>query len=71
LLSLDILIQQRTIDIVASSKPCYPFQNQWTFAFEILRRTSQFDFPSLEDNDLVYHVEELFLALDQEEAING
>ena len=46
-------------------------EDQWTFAFEILRRTSQFDFPPLEDNDLVYHAEELFLALDQEEALNG
>ncbi len=45
--------------------------DQWTFAFEILRRTIRFDFPPLEDNDLVYHAEKLFLALDQEEAVNG
>ncbi|GAK61064.1 hypothetical protein U27_00962 [Candidatus Vecturithrix granuli] len=44
---------------------------QWEFAFVILRRTSQFDFPPLEDDDLVQYAEELFLALDQEEAANG
>lgn len=41
---------------------------QWDFAFEILRRTVQFDLPLLQDDDFVYCAEELFLALDQEEA---
>jgi len=44
---------------------------QWELAFEILRRTVQFDFPPLQDDELVYCAENLFLALDQEEAVNG
>jgi hypothetical protein len=40
-------------------------------AVEILRRTLQFDFPSLQDDDLVSCAEDLFLALDQEEAAHG
>ncbi len=42
---------------------------QWELAFEILRRTVQFDFPPLQDDELVYCAENLFLALDQEEAV--
>ncbi len=48
-----------------------PQTDQRLFAFEILRKTIQFDFPPLEDDELVYHAEELFLALDQEEAVNA
>ena len=44
---------------------------QWELAFEILRRTVQFNFPPLQNEDFVYCAEELFLALDQEEAVNG
>jgi len=44
---------------------------QRSFAFEILRRTLHFDFPPLADDDLVFQAEELFLALDREEAANA
>ena len=44
---------------------------QWEFAFEIIRRTVQFDFPPLQDADFVDYAEELFVALDQEEAAHG
>lgn len=44
---------------------------QSELAFEILRRTVQFDFPPLQDDELVSCAENLFLALDQEEAVNG
>jgi hypothetical protein len=37
-------------------------------ALEILRRLLNFDFPSLTDEDLVLNAEELFLALDHQEA---
>ncbi len=40
-------------------------------AFEILRRTLQFDLPPLQDEDLVCCAEALFLGLDQEEAAHG
>jgi hypothetical protein len=48
-----------------------PQCDQRIFAFEILRRTIRFDLPPLEDDDLVYHAEELFLALEREEASNA
>lgn len=48
-----------------------PQGDQWIFAFEIIRRTIQFDFPPFEDEDLVHQAEELFLALDREEAVNA
>jgi hypothetical protein len=40
-------------------------------ASEILHRTVQFDFPSLRDDDLVYCADDLFLALEEEEAVYG
>ena len=40
-------------------------------AFEILHRTVQFDFPSLSDDDLVYCADDLFLSLEEEEAVYG
>jgi hypothetical protein len=43
---------------------------QWEFAFEILQRTRNFDFPPLQDDDFVYVAETLFLALDHEESAN-
>jgi hypothetical protein len=43
---------------------------QKEFAFEVLRRTSQFVFPELEDNELVSCAENIFLNLDLEERVN-
>lgn len=48
-----------------------PQGDQRIFAFEILRRTISFDLPPLEDDDLVSQAEELFLALEREEAANA
>jgi hypothetical protein len=36
---------------------------------EILKRTVDLDFPPLSDEDLVLNAEELFLELDQQEAL--
>lgn len=41
---------------------------QLEIAREILRRIVDLDFPALADEELVLNAEELFLALDQEEA---
>jgi len=43
--------------------------DQLEAAVEILRKTIQFNFPSLDDDELVACAEELFLALDYEEAL--
>jgi len=40
-------------------------------AFEILRRSVQFNFPPLSDEELVLNAERLFLELDRREAKNG
>jgi len=45
-----------------------PDTEQLEIALEILRRLVNFDFPPLTDKDLTLNAEELFLALDQEEA---
>ncbi|MBI3249522.1 MAG: hypothetical protein HYZ50_23720 [Deltaproteobacteria bacterium] len=45
-----------------------PATEQRAVAWEILRRTVHFDFPSLSDEDLVLSVEPLFLELDRREA---
>ncbi|NEP12613.1 MAG: hypothetical protein F6K14_20875 [Symploca sp. SIO2C1] len=45
-----------------------PNVEQLEIALEILRRLANFDFPPLIDEDLVLNAEELFLALDQQEA---
>ena len=45
-----------------------PNAEQVEIALEILRRLVNFDFPPLTDEDLVLNAEELFLALDQQEA---
>lgn len=44
-----------------------PDTEQLEIALEILRRTINFDFPPLADEDLALNAEELFLALDQQE----
>lgn len=41
---------------------------QLKIAVEILRRLVNFDFPPLTDEDLALNAEELFLALDRQEA---
>ena len=45
-----------------------PNAEQLEIAVEILRRLINFDFPPLTDEDLVLNAEDLFLALDQQEA---
>ncbi|MGF1481428.1 MAG: hypothetical protein ACFB4I_18415 [Cyanophyceae cyanobacterium] len=45
-----------------------PNTEQLKIAIEILRRTANFDFPPLTDEDLSLNAEELFLVLDQQEA---
>lgn len=45
-----------------------PTTEQLEIASKILRRLVNFDFPPLTDEDLVLNAEELFLALDQQEA---
>ena len=47
-----------------------PDSEQIEVALEILRRLVHFDFPPLEDEDLVLNAEEIFLALDQQESGN-
>jgi hypothetical protein len=39
-------------------------------AFEIIRRTIEFDLPALTDDELVLNAEALFLELDQRESVN-
>lgn len=45
-----------------------PSTEQLEIALEILRRLVNFDFPTLTDEDLALNAEELFLALDRQEA---
>ncbi|ASC72446.1 hypothetical protein XM38_034030 [Halomicronema hongdechloris C2206] len=45
-----------------------PDSEQLEVALEILRRLVHFDFPPLEDEDLVLNAEELFLELDKQES---
>jgi hypothetical protein len=45
-----------------------PKPEQQELAWEILRRTVNFDLPSLSDEELVFSAETLFLELDRREA---
>ncbi|MCU0568660.1 MAG: hypothetical protein MUF49_18940 [Oculatellaceae cyanobacterium Prado106] len=45
-----------------------PDSEQLEVALEILRRLVNLDFPPLTDEDLALNAEEVFLALDQQEA---
>lgn len=45
-----------------------PDTEQQVIAAEILKRVINFDVPPLTDEDLVLNAEELFLALDEQEA---
>ncbi|AMW30604.1 MULTISPECIES: hypothetical protein [Arthrospira] len=45
-----------------------PKTEQQAIAAEILKRVINFDVPPLTDEDLVLNAEELFLALDEQEA---
>lgn len=45
-----------------------PDAEQVEVALEILRRLRNLDLPPLSDEDLVFNAEELFLALDHQEA---
>ncbi|MCD8487473.1 MAG: hypothetical protein LRZ84_12245 [Desertifilum sp.] len=45
-----------------------PTTEQQAIAAEILKRVINFDVPPLTDEDLVLNAEELFLALDEQEA---
>ncbi len=40
-------------------------------AYEILKRSSNLDFPPLTDEELVLNAEEIFMELDQRESENG
>ncbi|KOR37187.1 MULTISPECIES: hypothetical protein [Planktothricoides] len=48
-----------------------PTTEQQAIAAEILKRVINFDVPPLTDEDLVLNAEELFLALDEQEADHG
>ncbi len=43
-------------------------KEKWELASEIIRRTADFDFAPLTDEELVLNAESVFLALDQQEA---
>lgn len=45
-----------------------PDSDQIEVALAILKRIIHFDFPPLDDEDLVLNAEELFLELDQQES---
>ena len=49
----------------------FPTTEQQAIAAEILKRVINFDVPPLTDEDLVLNAEELFLALDEQEADHG
>jgi hypothetical protein len=53
---------------ILNSFDSLPNTDQLEIALEILRRLVNFDFPPLSDEDLTLNAEELFLALDQQEA---
>jgi hypothetical protein len=53
---------------ILNSFDSLPNTEQLEIALEILRRLVNFDFPPLSDEDLTLNAEELFLALDQQEA---
>lgn len=45
--------------------------DQHEAAFEILHKTIHFHFPPLGDDELIYAADDLFLALEEEEAVYG
>jgi hypothetical protein len=52
---------------ILSSFDLLPPTAKQEVAFEILRRTREFDFPPLTDDDLIANAEAVFLELDQQE----
>ena len=48
-----------------------PSDDQREVAREILRRTAEFDVPSLSDDELIGQADELFLKLDEVEAADA
>ncbi len=50
---------------VLTSFDALPEAGKYEVALEILRRTKDFEFPPLEDEDLVANAEAVFLELDQ------
>lgn len=52
---------------ILSSFDLLPLAAKQEVAFEILRRTKDFDFPPLTDDELVANAEAVFLELDQQE----
>lgn len=57
----------QTQDIL-SSFDALPEVAKYEVALEIFRRTREFEFPPLTDDDLVANAESVFLELDQREA---
>ena len=53
---------------ILNSFDSLPDPERLEIAVEILRRVTQLDFPPLKDEDLVLNAEELFLALEGQEA---
>ncbi|WP_299489441.1 hypothetical protein [Acaryochloris sp. IP29b_bin.137] len=53
---------------ILNSFDSLPDTEQLEIAVEIMRRVINLDFPPLTDEDLVLNAEELFLALDHQEA---
>ena len=52
---------------ILSSFDLLPPATKQEVAFEILRRTKDFNFPPLTDDDLIANAEAVFLELDQRE----
>ncbi len=48
-----------------------PDKKKREVAYEVLRKTAQFDFPPLTDEELINSADELFLELDRRESKNG
>ncbi|MCG9889649.1 MAG: hypothetical protein MH252_01065 [Thermosynechococcaceae cyanobacterium MS004] len=62
---MTVLVQEflKTFDRLTNSE-------RLDLASEILRRTVHLDFPPLPDQDLALNAEAVFLALDEQEAVN-
>jgi hypothetical protein len=59
-----------TAEQLLASFDALPDTVKFEVAFEILRRTKDFDFPPLTDDELVANAEAMFLELDRREMNN-
>jgi hypothetical protein len=59
-----------TAEQLLASFDALPETVKFEVAFEILRRTKDFDFPPLTDDELVANAEAMFLELDRREMNN-